>query len=199
MTTKRLLVTGFSGFPGVPVNPTEKLMARLPRRLPAIPGVECLYAVLSPSWSARDAGNRRIIEDARPDAVVHFGADSTRRPISIEVQARNQATRSRCDARGQRANAAALDPHGPASRASTLPVQRLLAAARRSGANAQLSANAGTYLCNATLWDTIGQGLPAVFIHVPTLPRGRNERRLSYFQIEAAAISLLQETARHLR
>jgi len=199
MTPKRLLITGFSGFPGVPVNPTEKLMARLPKRLRATPGVDCHYAVLSPSWSARDTGNRRIIEDVRPDAVVHFGADGTRRSINIEARAVNQATRARADAAGQRFPAAALDPHGPSFRASTLPVRRLLAAARRSGAAVDLSMNAGTYLCNATLWDTIGLGLPAVFVHVPTLPRGRNDRRQSYFQIEAAAVCLLQETAKLLR
>ncbi|GGB50269.1 pyrrolidone-carboxylate peptidase [Roseibium aquae] len=196
---KTILVTGFSGFPGVPVNPTERLIKDLARRFPRSSSNAFVFAVLTPAWDAREMTTRMIAEEVKADAVVHFGVDGKGRTIRIETRAANRATRCRPDTAGQRFASACLDPKGPKSRSSTLSVRRLAAAARRSGAAVELSRDAGTYLCNATLWDTLGLGIPAVFVHVPALPRGRNDPRPGYPRIEAATIHILRETDRILR
>ncbi|MBO6757797.1 MAG: peptidase C15 [Roseibium sp.] len=197
--TKTLLVTGFNGFPGMPVNPTARLMERLPKRLPdQVHGVRLDYLVLPPVWADRMPVIQAQIAKISPDAVVHLGVDGKRRQINIETRAVNQASQIRADAAGRRHARAVLDPGGSAVRTATLPVRAIRAAVARSGAPAALSANAGDYLCNAVFWDTLGAGIPAVFVHVPALPRGRAEQRPSYHAVENAAVNILRDLAMRL-
>ncbi|MTH97979.1 peptidase C15 [Roseibium sp. RKSG952] len=194
---RTLLVTGFGPFPGAPVNPTAHLIRRLPVILgKTIGSVSLEYAVLPATWSGRQAVTRTLIDRVAPDAVVHFGVDGKRREINIETRAVNRAIRVRCDAEGAYSATACLGHPAEAPRLSTLSPARLLEAVRRTGAPVAMSKDAGNYLCNATLWDTLGRGLPAVFVHVPSLPRGRSEDRPPYRTVERAAVSLLKEAAR---
>ncbi len=183
----------------MPVNPTAPLIDRLPKRLASqIPGVRFHFARLPTTWAGRQSVTARLREKLKPDAIVHFGVDGSRRGINIETRAVNRATRIKPDANGQHAAGGPLEPHAPAARSATLPVKALKNAAGRSGAKVSLSRDAGTYLCNATLWDSIGSGIPSVFVHVPPLPRGRADTRPSLQQVEAAAVQILKEAARQL-
>lgn len=197
---KTILVTGFSPFPGAPVNPTQQLMARLPRRLGKHQsGIEFVFKVLPTTWAGRKEATSRLRKEVCPDAIVHFGVDGTRRTMNIETRAVNRATRVRPDAAGASPAKPELGEASERARLSGLPARALRDAARTGGAPANLSVDAGTYLCNATLWDSIGSGIPSIFIHVPSLPRGKSDRRPSYPVIEEAAVRLLQETARRLK
>lgn len=199
MTIKTILVTGFSGFPGMPINPTATLVQRLPKRLPeCLHGVRFHYAVLPPEWRAREEKTQRLINEVDPVAVVHFGVDGSRRSINIETLARNWASTIRADAAGDVAPRRLLAKSGTPNRRASLPVRSLQRSARRSGVDVRLSVNAGDYLCNATLWDTLGTGRQAVFVHVPSLPRGRFENRPSYHSVETAAVHLLRDLALRL-
>ncbi len=196
---KTVLVTGFEPFPGMPVNPTALLMKRLPRRLnPEVRGIRFRFEILPTTWAGRFEVAERLRQDLSPDAIVHFGVDGSRRTINIETRAVNRATRVKPDASGAHAETALLEPGAERARASTLPVRALHQAAVRSGLPAALSRDAGTYLCNATLWDSIGSGIPSVFVHVPPLPRGRFDTRLSLQQMEKAAILILEEIRRRI-
>ena len=198
--TKTILVTGFSPFPGAPVNPTQDLMRRLPKRLGRHQdGVRFLFEVLPTTWAGRHDVTDKLRRDLKPDAIVHFGVDGTRRQINVETRAINRATRVRTDAVGNTPERPELGAVEERERWSTLPATPLRDAARSAGVPADLSLNAGSYLCNATLWDSIGSGIPSIFIHVPALPKGRFDRRPSYPVIEEAAVRLLQETARRLK
>ncbi|KZM49261.1 peptidase C15 [Labrenzia sp. OB1] len=199
-TAKTILVTGFSPFPGAPLNPTERLMRRLPIRLGGNrSGTRFLFHVLPTTWAGRAEVTDRLRRDIRPDAIVHFGVDGTRRTLNIETRAVNRAIRVRLDAEGNAPARPELGVGSERARSSTLPGQALCRAARSAGAPALVSTDAGTYLCNATLWDSIGSGIPSVFVHVPALPKGRHDRRPPYHVVEDAAVRLLQETARRLR
>lgn len=197
---KIVLVTGFSPFPGAPVNPTEQLMRRLPKRLGTHQfGVEFVFQVLPTSWAARHDVTSGLRKKLAPDAIVHFGVDGTRRGMNIETRAVNRATRVRPDAAGLAPGRPELEIGEVRARSSTLPGRAIRDAARTGGAPAALSTDAGTYLCNATLWDSIGSGIPSIFVHVPSLPKGRRDSRPAYSVIENAAVRLLLETARRLR
>ncbi|WP_298986556.1 peptidase C15 [uncultured Roseibium sp.] len=197
---KKILVTGFSPFPGSPVNPTEMLMHRLPKRLgESHRGVSFVFAVLPTTWAGREKVTDRLRKTIKPDAIIHFGVDGTRRTINVETRAVNQAVRVRPDAVGDAPKQPELQINGERSRSSTLPARALLEAASSSGAPVRLSSNAGTYLCNATLWDSIGSGIPSIFVHVPTLPKGKMDTRPSLPRVEDAAVRILQETARRLQ
>lgn len=197
---KTILVTGFSPFPGAPVNPTEKLMRRLPNRLGHHQhGVAFTFHVLPTTWQGRSEVTQHLRQTLAPDAIVHFGVDGTRRTLNIETRAVNRATLVRPDAAGLSPERPELATGGDRTRRSALPAPALRDAARAGGAPAHLSIDAGTYLCNATLWDSIGSGIPSIFVHVPALPKGRRDSRPGYHVIEEAAVRLLQETARRLR
>ncbi|WP_299480945.1 pyroglutamyl-peptidase I [uncultured Roseibium sp.] len=199
-TAKTILVTGFTPFPGAPVNPTEQLMRRLSKRLGKHQtGVEFVFEVLPTTWAGRQEVTSKLREELRPDAIVHFGVDGTRRTLNVETRAVNRATRIRTDADGKAPTRPELAPGNERARSATLPARALLQAAKTAGVPSTLSSNAGTYLCNATLWDTIGSSVPCIFIHVPSLPKGRHDTRPSYPAIEEAAVRLLKETARRLR
>ena len=196
---KTVLVTGFEPFPGMPVNPTALMMERLPRRLiPEVRGIRFRFEILPTTWAGRFEVTDRLRTELAPHAIVHFGVDGSRRTINIETRAVNRATRVKPDAHGAHAETALLEPGAERARTSTLPVRSLHQAAARSGLPVALSRDAGTYLCNATLWDSIGSGIPAVFVHVPPLPRGRFDRRLSLQQMENVAVLLLQEIRRRI-
>lgn len=197
---KLILVTGFSPFPGAPVNPTEMLMRRLPLRLGKHQfGINFQFHVLPTTWAGRTQVTDALRRSLQPDAIVHFGVDGTRRTLNIETRAVNCATRVRPDAAGQSPRHPELAFGGEQTRTSTLPARALRDAARSGGAPVQLSKNAGTYLCNATLWDSIGSGVPSIFVHVPALPKGPLDTRPAYSTMEEAAVRLLQETARRFR
>ncbi|GAB4515816.1 MAG: pyroglutamyl-peptidase I [Roseibium sp.] len=197
---KTILVTGFSPFPGAPVNPTERLIRRLPLRIgQGSGGVRFAFRVLPTTWAGRTDVTERLRNDIRPDAIVHFGVDGSRRTINIETRAVNRAVRVRPDAEGKAPLRPELTLATERSRVSTLPANALRLAAASTSVPARLSRDAGTYLCNATLWDSIGSGIPSIFVHVPALPRGRRDTRPSYALIEDAAVRILRETARRLR
>lgn len=195
----KILVTGFAAFPGMPVNPTELLMRRLPLRLGArYRGVEICYHTLPATWSARQAVTQPLIREIAPDAVVHFGVAGSRRKISVETRAVNRALQVRCDAEGLYPGRATLGPADAPARFATLPARALQQAVETTGVPVALSRDAGRYLCNATLWDTLGTGLPAVFIHVPPLPRGRFEQKPALPDLERAGIAIIKEVIRRL-
>ncbi|MEE4011553.1 peptidase C15 [Roseibium sp. FZY0029] len=197
---KTVLVTGFSPFPGAPVNPTERLMRRLAKRMRAHQsGVDFVFHVLPTTWAGREEVTGRLRTTLLPDAIVHFGVDGTRRTINIETRAVNRAVRVRPDALGKAPARPELALSQERSRRSTLPAAPLRDAALAAGAPARLSTNAGTYLCNATLWDSIGSGIASIFVHVPALPKGPRDTRPTYPVIEEAAVRILRELARRLR
>ncbi|MEP4031914.1 pyroglutamyl-peptidase I [Roseibium polysiphoniae] len=196
--TKTILVTGFEPFPGMPINPTAQLIARLPRRLTPRAGIRFEFVRLPTTWAGRQTVTEQLRKDLKPSAIIHFGVDGTRRGINIETRAVNRATLVKPDAEGHHAAPGPLEQDAPAAKASTLPVRALRDAAARSGVPVSLSHDAGTYLCNATLWDSISSGIPSVFIHVPPLPRGKFDTRPSLQDIEAAAVQILSEVARRI-
>lgn len=197
--TKTVLVTGFSPFPGTPINPTSLLVQRLKKRLPHHMGtVRFHYAILPTTWAGRQEAAGPLRRDLKPDAIVHFGADGSRPQINVETHAVNRATQMKPDAIGAMAPSLHLETSAPASRMITLAPQPLLAALKATGVKAQLSNDAGIYLCNATLWDSIGSGIPSIFVHVPNLSQGKADKRLALADLERAASTLLRTLARGL-
>ena len=125
--------------------------------------------------------------------------DGGRRTVNIETRAVNRAVRVRLDADGKAPLRPELTLSTERARLSTLPANALRLAAACAGAPARISRDAGTYLCNATLWDALGSGIPSIFVHAPALPKGRRDTRPSYPLIEEAAVRILRETAKRLR
>jgi pyroglutamyl-peptidase len=182
---RRVLVTGFGRFPGAPSNPTERLVRALERaRRPALAYLDIVAETLPVTW----AGSRQVLaglcREIEPDAILMFGLAGSSRKIRVEAMARNVANRLRGDAAGRTAQKAALSGSGPRALRSRADAHRVLAAIRATGAKAQLSQDAGSYLCNATLWSALAEtdpDTPVIFVHVPPvarrIPKARARRK----------------------
>jgi pyroglutamyl-peptidase len=189
----RVLVTGFGSFPGARDNPTALLVhalgghrARLARL-----GVELETDVLPVNYAEVARKLEELDETLKPDAILHFGLAPRRKFFSIETRALNRLSLVHCDASGARAGRLAIIPGAPHVAKSTFPYRQIEAAFRREGLRGRLSANAGDYVCNETLYLSLARsrGLHScaaararqsaeeiIARHAPK-PRRRNPRR----------------------
>lgn len=172
--TRRLLVTGFGAFPGAPRNPTEEIVDALAKAVSLRrSGTDLVFRVLPTQYAVLDTWHDEL-DAIRPDAILHFGLAVGARGIRVETRAMNAVCPYRTDAAG-RTPPRIIDPHGPAIRRVTMPLERLQAGMAQSGLPVRRSQDAGAYLCNAIMYASLawcaGQRQAyAVFIHVPLLP-----------------------------
>ncbi|MEJ0093118.1 MAG: hypothetical protein WDN46_06725 [Methylocella sp.] len=180
MTTRpiRILVTGFSGFPGAAKNPTAQMIAALAKHrsrlfragisidLVTLPVV---YAQIAPRLS-------RLAQEIKPDAILHFGLAARRKTLCVETRALNRVSQLHYDAAGAQAERRTIALGAPPVARSTLPCALVATALRRAGLGADLSIDAGDYVCNQTLFLSLSQNhAPLVgFIHVPRLGHRRS-------------------------
>ncbi|MGE3245997.1 MAG: pyroglutamyl-peptidase I [Beijerinckiaceae bacterium] len=169
----RLLLTGFGSFPGAPSNPTQALVRSLPKhygRSLALAGIDLRAAVLPVAYAEVEAALRGLIVQHRPDIVLHLGLAARRRVVSIETRAKNRLNTIHPDASRRFSGRLAVSPGRDNVRRARWPSARLAAAVSRNGFPAELSIDAGDYLCNQALYLSLGlhEGLCG-FIHVPKL------------------------------
>src|SRR5262245_29794846 len=151
-----VLITGFGPFPGVPVNATMRLVPELVRTGAHLhPDVRILSEILATEWAAAPQRLEPLLAEARPDLVLHFGVSSRARGFEIEARARNACTQSP-DAAGALPAGAAVQEGGAEHLATSLPVQHIVTRLRLRGIPAFVSRDAGGYLCNATLYHSLG-------------------------------------------
>jgi pyroglutamyl-peptidase len=185
-----ILVTGFSAFPGAPVNPSAaivmRLLSRHARRF-RLHGIELQTAVLPVVYDEVARKLEELVARTQPDAIVHLGLASRRKQVSVETRAVNRITTLHPDAAKRRAAARAVRAGGLPALRSPLATPSLVTLMRRTGVPTQLSIDAGDYVCNQTLYTSLASGgAPAVFIHVPRL----TGKRLEPDDDAAAAITL---------
>jgi pyroglutamyl-peptidase len=172
----RILLTGFGPFPGVPFNASSTLVAHLAdtsARL--IPRPSILSATLPTDWREAAVQSRRLIETFDPDVILHFGVSRRCTGFEIETQARNQASVF-LDCAGRAPDGRKIRRGAPPKLKTTLPAPVLAQRLRLAGLPAMVSSDAGRYICNAVLYETllrIRDRKPATlvgFIHIPALP-----------------------------
>ncbi len=203
MAGPRILLTGFSSFPGAPRNPTEELIdaldvMRLARRL----HIDLAATVLPTEYAAVAEIVPQLWKELKPDAAIHLGLHGRARTVRVETKAANVAAPFRPDAAGFMPDRPTIERDGPAYRNVTLPAVPLVVALNRAGVPARASPDAGGYLCNYATWVSLAcaagrKGRPkglAGFVHVPwpaevSAPRARSGRP------GWTALSLAVETA----
>jgi pyroglutamyl-peptidase len=166
-----VLLTGFGPFPSVPVNATMTLVPRLARAAKTLfPGIHFEHAILPTEWDAAPARVDRLVARLKPDLVIHFGVSRRARGFEIERRGRNVRALS-ADACGAIPNDTCIDDDGPDLHPSRLPVAEIVVRLRQRGIPAFQSWNAGTYLCNATLFHALAsrplRPVPTGFVHIP--------------------------------
>lgn len=154
-----ILVSGFGPFPGVPDNPTAALARAIDGR--RVAGETVVGIVLPVSYARGPAEVIRHAQLLGPRLVVGLGVASQRAKPCVERTGRRAANPERPDVDG-----VALDRcgDGPEIVRATADVARLAKALK-----AEISDDAGGYVCNAWLWTVVQAlpGTPVAFVHVP--------------------------------
>jgi pyroglutamyl-peptidase len=208
-----VLVVGFGPFPGAPHNPSAELVRSLAKqRRPALAGTRLVTAVLPTNYAAVRGELPMLLKRHDPDAVLFFGLASRARILRIERRAVNALTGFYPDATGAKLATRTFMQDMPAELPVCADVMRLAAAARSAGIDARLSRDAGRYICNAALYQTLHAARESnrpclvAFVHIPRPRRrtrldGKHGRPRPALQNlvragEAILVALMAETRR---
>jgi len=175
-----ILVTGFEPFGGSTLNPSQVICQSVADRLADMNGDPRrkinLRTAMLPVDTKRIAGAVEALWlEHEPDVVLHFGESAKADRLTLERVAVNLLDFDLPDNAGQRVVDEPIDPSGPAARFATLNVRALHDRLEQGGIASRLSLSAGAYLCNQTLYLSLGQaqqfgGKCVVgFVHVPSL------------------------------
>ncbi len=174
MARPRILVTGFTPFPGAPVNPTAHLIRSLRRRPQWLERLgEILLEVLPVDYAAVPGRLEALGRDFRPDIAVHFGLSARAAGFTLERLARNANATGRVDNAGALPAASIFEDE--ADLPSTLPLEAIAARLVARGLPVAWSDDAGGYLCNYTFHLACSPRFAsyappmAGFVHVPPL------------------------------
>ena len=197
----KVLVTGFGRFPGQHSNPSETLLRWIEERhIRPSPNVRLKTELVPTRWSAVNQFATGCLAEFDPDIALHFGVHSRAIGLSVEKLARN-CTCTHSDASGEAAPPHCVKGNAPQTLKSTIETQKLVAQLRARGLPAQISTNAGRYLCNALLFASLYQSRNRVsprqtgFIHIPPLnANGMDRSALS----KAVQIALSHCVGRHI-
>ncbi len=159
----RIWITGFEPFGAMATNPSQSVVHALEER--AIPGVAT--AVL-PVEGAKVRNALEFIWSQRPDAVVHLGLAVSSTVYRTEGRAKNRLEYPRPDNGGEQLKGR-VEPDGPDDILTQLDHEEILTRWRTRGIHGELSADAGSFLCNQALYLTLRAlpDTPVGFIHLP--------------------------------
>lgn len=172
----RILVTGFGPFPGVPFNASSPLVDHLAEtQTRSVPRATIFSATLPTDWRLAALESRRLVERFDPDVILHFGVSRRCRGFEVETQARNLVSLF-LDHAGRAPLGRTVRRGAPPMLKANMPAALFVQRLRLAGLPAVLSSDAGRYLCNAVLYETLlsirhRKPAPLVgFIHIPALP-----------------------------
>jgi pyroglutamyl-peptidase len=165
-----VLVTGFGPFGEVTHNPSELIATELDDT--EVAGEAVIGRVLPVSAARTPPAVREAIAEVEPSLVVLVGVAPGRSALAAERVALNVFDFGDPDNDGEQPVDVPIRPDGPAAYFSTLPLRAIVQAWQAAGIPGYVSDTAGTYLCNAAMYAALdlGNGTPAGFLHVPSLP-----------------------------
>lgn len=170
----RVLITGFSVFPGAPVNPTAWAIEELQRQKWQPQGAQLLARTLPVRFDLWEREMEPLLAEVRPDIAIAFGLSAKATGVTLESTAHNVVATDRPDHTGACAADACVVESGPAQHPTGLPLAQIETALRAAKIPVSPSNSAGDYLCNLTFYRLMmaaREGGPKIagFIHVPYL------------------------------
>ena len=171
---RTVLLTGFDAFGGERVNPSWQAVRALAGE--RIAGHELRVARLRCDFAVAPGQLARAIAKHDPALVLCIGQAGGRGTVSLERVAINVIDARIPDNAGSQPVDVPVVPGGPAAHFSSLPLKAMLAALREAGIPAEVSATAGTFVCNAVFFhlaEALAARAGAVrggFVHIPYLP-----------------------------
>lgn len=190
MAKRCALVTGFEPYGGRGLNPAFEIMRRLDGT--EIAGTPVVGRGLPVSYRELRGRIEGLLEHHDPRLVVALGLWPGTPMIRLERIAINVADFEIPDNDGAVVTDEPLQANGSNALTATLPLRKIETALLEGGIPSHVSNTAGTFLCNATMFEFLqglearGRAVPCGFIHLPYMPeqvadllsRNRAERRL---------------------
>jgi pyroglutamyl-peptidase len=168
-----MLLTGFESYGGRSLNPAEQVVKRLAGT--EIGGVRVSGHTLPVNYVELGPRIARLIEEVRPRAVICLGLWPGTPLLRLERIAVNIADFEIPDNVGHMTRGPVVEGGAEAYR-STLPIHAIQDRLLAAGIPARLSGSAGTFLCNALMYQALracaehAPGAPCGFIHLPYMP-----------------------------
>lgn len=172
MVKPKVLVTGFSSFPGAPHNPTQDLIAWLQTDGLQKMEAEFCFHLLQTEYRNVERELAAHQRTFMPDIALHFGLSKQSTGFTLERLAHNQI--------GTKVDMAACVPAQPLigdipKLSATLPLAAMHARLTAANLPVAWSDDAGNYVCNFLLYHSLQAAAEAEqasmrgFIHVPLL------------------------------
>ena len=167
----KILVTGFSSFPGVPVNPCEEVLAWIEQTYPSEVVTVCLLPV---SYARSVTKLTQCIQVNVPDVVIEFGVSNRSSDIRLESTGYNARNAGIPDVDGVHCAVQTIDQTLPYNfkKETDWPVDLLCGYLKeRSKIGITVSTNPGRYVCNSLYWETLHRfpETPGLFVHIPPI------------------------------
>ena len=173
-----ILLAGFEPFDGDVVNASIEVARRLDGSI--VDGGARVHALELPCVFGRSVELlTQAVDRLAPQLVIVLGQASRRTAVSVERVAINLDDARIPDNAGARPIDRPVVEGGPAAYFATLPIKAIVAEMRDAGIAAELSATAGSFVCNHVFYGLMHHlasstgDLRAGFIHLPLLPGQR--------------------------
>ncbi len=174
MVANVALVTGFEPYGRRGINPASEVAKRVAGL--EIEGARVVARVLPVSFVALRPRARELMRELNPRVVVSLGLWPGEPTIRLERVAVNVADFEIPDNEGSLVRDDVVEVAAPTGVSCTLPLRAIESALLSAGIPTRLSASAGTFLCNATMYTFLRTeqalaGARCGFVHLPYLPR----------------------------
>ncbi|MEQ8673919.1 MAG: hypothetical protein RLP44_12990 [Aggregatilineales bacterium] len=175
----RIIVTGFVPFPGVEINPSEKIIHRL--NVESHP-FDFIAEVLPTAFAPAGERIRELIRTHEPEFVLSLGVAAGREAMSIERFALNINDADIPDNDGNLISGQPIVADAPAAYRPTLPIEQLYAVLEAKNIPVEYSNHAGAYVCNHVMYsalheiDQLGLLTQAGFIHIPMMTEAEGQK-----------------------
>lgn len=166
----KLILTGFGAFPGVPDNPTQRLVEHL-RQLPALLPRGTDLHLLDVDYRSVGAQIDALLHNP-PHALVLTGYSNLATSITLEARAHGICAPDKPDATGHVPRVAAAEPPALHTR---IDLDALRSALEAEELPITISHDAGQYLCNFSYRHALqrveqhGLSTHVLFVHLPAL------------------------------
>ncbi|MFC3077902.1 hypothetical protein ACFODL_07370 [Phenylobacterium terrae] len=165
----RLLICGFSAFPEAIRNPAQAAVEALAAHGWSPEGANADYLTVPVAWRGSAEAILDRLAAAPADAVLVVGVAVSAASFHVERLGRNRAAAEKRDDLGELWGAELIAADGADEIRTVAPTRSMVAAIEREGLAAELSDDAGDYLCNFTYYRLLAaEAAPTVaFLHVP--------------------------------
>jgi pyroglutamyl-peptidase len=193
---KKILVTGFDPFDNQTINPSFEAVKLLPD---TIGEYELIKLEVKTIFKYSVEQVLDIIKNAKPSFVLMVGEAGDRDKISLEKIGINWDDARIPDNGGQQPRASKISENGTDGIFATINVEAIYEALKSANISAEISYNAGTFVCNHLLYSVLNylttspsfKIIKAGFIHVPLLPEQAVKYNLKGMSKTAIAQALL--------